>query len=1144
MLAPPIHRPIINIYKLSSEHKKSIWWKENEKAQEKAPKKEKVQVAETKAGTVKKTEEPLKKTITKPGDDKSFQNIIKLISGVKETQKKHPAPSEKVKETQSAVKVDPEIEKSGIAMSEQVVKMSEQKKGKFDAKEFKKKLMQSIKDATPKNENEVKDFKDNNKLDEAKNEMSEVMSSEKENAAGEIKNATGETIDTASVKIKQSAPLTKELPGNKPSVKPMGLAAPKAKPESETNMDADAEVLDTKMSENDITETQLDESNEPSFKNALKDKKSAQTKAKSTTSDYKKLENPILLKSEAESNSLTETGVENMYGVRTKSFNNIQGQKTKSKTKEEKIRTTVSRDLQNIYNKTKLKVTTILDNLDINVNKMFDYSLKYATTQFETNVNKGLEANGFFSRIGRAIFGGEIPPEIDKIFDIEKKKFEKTMSICIDEIAKVVETELNRATEEIANGKSETEKYWNSQSADVKMIAGDIYSQVNEKYTELENQVQEKQDSLIQNLTDKYVAAAGKLKETFEKLKEENKSWLEKALDAIKDTIKAIKDLKNMLFNVLKKASKVIGDIAAHPIKFLSNLVDAVGKGFKNFSSKILVYLEKGIVDWLLGAMPAEIEFPKDWTDIKEIFKFVLSILGLTWNNIRARAVKKLGEPVVNALEKAFEIFQIIRKEGIKGLWNYIKEQIGNLKDRVIEQIKNMIITEVIKKGILFVLSLMNPASAFIKACKMIYDIIIWFVNNAKRIIQLIESIVDSTALIVAGKLDAAATKVEESLAKIIPITIGFIASILGIGNLADKAKKIIQDIQKPINNAIDWVLDKAVSFAKKTGLIDLVKKGKAYVEGKIEKGKALAKEKGSKLLSLLGLQKKFKGNDGKIHTLSFKGKKANPKLKIASEEKDFDTFLNSVKTNNNSELENRKIKSKEIYSIILQLKNDFINKTNVNPKNNTEKIEIDNSITKIKNEINIQFSFLIDEIRYLINVTGSFKLTLLPTNVYGFGTFMKVVNLNKGTRPTTGSKTNPNFTNDYYEKLSELKFEGRKRSYYVKGHLLNADLGGSGIELKNLTPLSYSGNALHKTQIEEKAKTYFRNGDTIDYEVKPEYTDKRPEKNIYDIENITPVHLICKLKVYDKNNPSVVKDEKNPTIKNPIEHDSKDIIK
>ena len=48
------------------------------------------------------------------------------------------------------------------------------------------------------------------------------------------------------------------------------------------------------------------------------------------------------------------------------------------------------------------------------------------------------------------------------------------------------------------------------------------------------------------------------------------------------------------------------------------------------------------------------------------------------------------------------------------------------------------------------------------------------------------------------------------------PILIGFLASLLGLGGIADKIKKIIETIQKPVMKVVDWVVGKAVALGKK----------------------------------------------------------------------------------------------------------------------------------------------------------------------------------------------------------------------------------------------------------------------------------------------------------------------------------------
>src|SRR5581483_11389281 len=213
-------------------------------------------------------------------------------------------------------------------------------------------------------------------------------------------------------------------------------------------------------------------------------------------------------------------------------------------------------------------------------------------------------------------------------------------------------------------------------------------------------------------------------------------------------------------------------------------------------------------IGWLFGEVAQTgIELPKTF-DLKGILSLVMQVLGLTWANVRGQAVKVLGEGVVGRLEQAFGIFKIIKDEGIGGLWEYIKEQVGNLKDMVLDGIKEMVTSQVIQAGVQWLLGMLGgPAGALIKAIKAIYDVVMWFVNNGSRLAALVNSIMDSIGAIAGGAVGQAAQFIENSLASAIPMVIGFLANLLGLGNLGSKIKGITEKIQSPIQKAIGWVL-------------------------------------------------------------------------------------------------------------------------------------------------------------------------------------------------------------------------------------------------------------------------------------------------------------------------------------------------
>jgi hypothetical protein len=128
-----------------------------------------------------------------------------------------------------------------------------------------------------------------------------------------------------------------------------------------------------------------------------------------------------------------------------------------------------------------------------------------------------------------------------------------------------------------------------------------------------------------------------------------------------------------------------------------------------------------------------------------------------------------------------------------------------------------LLIGEVIEAGIKWLIGLLGgPAGAFIKACMMICDIVMWFITNAGRLVALVDAVLDSLAAIAGGNLSSAANAVEESLGRAVPVTIGFLASLLGLGDLSQKIRKVIEKVQEPINTAIDYVLNLVKSFVQK----------------------------------------------------------------------------------------------------------------------------------------------------------------------------------------------------------------------------------------------------------------------------------------------------------------------------------------
>jgi hypothetical protein len=79
-----------------------------------------------------------------------------------------------------------------------------------------------------------------------------------------------------------------------------------------------------------------------------------------------------------------------------------------------------------------------------------------------------------------------------------------------------------------------------------------------------------------------------------------------------------------------------------------------------------------------------------------------------------------------------------------------------------------------------------------------------------------VQAIVGSVSKIAQGAIADAASWIEKAMARAIPVMISFLASLLGLGGIADKVKGIIGKLQKRVDAAIDKVIEKIVAGVKK----------------------------------------------------------------------------------------------------------------------------------------------------------------------------------------------------------------------------------------------------------------------------------------------------------------------------------------
>src|SRR5205085_3740585 len=130
-------------------------------------------------------------------------------------------------------------------------------------------------------------------------------------------------------------------------------------------------------------------------------------------------------------------------------------------------------------------------------------------------------------------------------------------------------------------------------------------------------------------------------------------------------------------------------------------------------------------------------------------------------------------------------------------------------------QIKDFVTEKVVKAGISWLLGLLTPAGAFIKACQAIYSIVMFFVERGAQLKDFVEAIIDVAAAVARGASGGLPEMIEGVLARILPLAISFLASLLGLGGIGEKVRSIVDKVQRPIGKAIDRVLDVVLNVTR-----------------------------------------------------------------------------------------------------------------------------------------------------------------------------------------------------------------------------------------------------------------------------------------------------------------------------------------
>lgn len=735
-------------------------------------------------------------------------------------QKAHPAAQQLAAEAQAAAR-PPRNERTAGAKADQVDAMQEAKPGAVQTSGFLALLRAEIEKAMPKTLDDSQRLLPDGERRRVAEAARAGVGRSKTDATAAVADAANAPPDPSGVPERAPMP----VPGE-PAVAVQPLTAANAVPLPKTaaaiSQQPKADSARDQLQKAEVTENQLARANEPAFTAVTHARVEVNVRVAAAPGQYRAAEGPALVSGVAQARQLAHKGLAAMGGGRLQAQVRVKSRQQLARELDERRRQAVTDRIEAIYQATRTRVEASLTSLETDVMAAFEEGMTSALAAMKAWADREIAAfkddrySGARGKLRwfRDLFR-ECPEGIKAILRVAKGKFAADMDALAVRLSATVDARLAEAKAEIQHGQKEIAGYVASLPRDLQGVGRSAQADVQARFAELEDGVENKKHELAAGLAQKFKAADDKANAELAAIEAANAGALKRFVDKLAAIVKVIAEFKGKLMAALRKGWAVVKAILADPIGFLGNLLAAVKGGIQAFVANFEKWLLSGLAKWLFGNLAsAGVTMPRDLSP-ESVFTLAMQLLGITWVNIRQLAVRRLGEPVVKALEGMAEFVRIFVAGGPGALWAHVKEQLAELESMVVDAIVDWVKSTIVKQATTKLLSMFNPAGAFVQACIAIYNLVMFLIERASQILAFVEAVLGSVSAIAAGAIGSAVAWIERSLGAMVPLVISFLARLIGLGGISERVVAIVKRVQARILRAIDHALGKVVTALK-----------------------------------------------------------------------------------------------------------------------------------------------------------------------------------------------------------------------------------------------------------------------------------------------------------------------------------------
>ncbi|WP_043113950.1 hypothetical protein [Solimonas soli] len=756
---------------------------------------------------------------------------VGLLRTLSRHEQTHDDAATKRRQAEKAV-VNPASENQSRSNAGQVGMIEARPAPPVDPNAGKQKLQQSLADNVPKTIEDVDHFKRDMKGQHIGADVLKVVQGDKNAVIGTFADMERTPPPAPPEQTPEALPPPEVAPATANLDLGAGAVAPIA-PEH-TDVSNFTREADGKLKEEGVTQEQLDMVDSGDLAAAKTEKKGMEARARTEPAAIQQFSRQQTAKVDQELKNEEKQQRGALVAKRKNGLTGSAQKQKKAKSDLEKKRDEVAARINGIHRTVQDKVRKQLADLETQSMKRFDDGNTAATRAFEDDVKKELDDfkrdrySGVFGWARKAkdwLLGMEDLPGVKAIFDRNRAKFVATIDKLVADIGADNKRAIQDCKDQLARARQEIKDYVDKLGPALKAIGQKTASDVGRQLDEMDGFIRRKEEELQQRLADRQQAAIKAIDDKIEKMKEAMSGALAKLGKLLLWAAKKFFTWALSKFgyslaeieSIISKGAAVLKAIFTKPIVFVKNLMNAAITGFQNFGKNFLKHLKDALFEWLTGSLQG-VTLPTTW-DARGVAGLALQMLGISYANIRRHMVAVMGEPVVAGLEKTFTLVKTLITEGPMAAWEQLKDMAGVMRDAFVDAVKDFIKQKVIEEAIKWIGALFVPGAGIIKAVIGIYDTIVFFIQKAKDIAQMIGRFLGAIGEIAAGNIGAAAQAMEDGLARGLVLVINFLASLLRLNAITAKIRAAIQKIRDKVDAALakvaKWVAEKAKSVIK-----------------------------------------------------------------------------------------------------------------------------------------------------------------------------------------------------------------------------------------------------------------------------------------------------------------------------------------